>query len=274
MNQIISKIYPKSKKSLYSVDNLYLKPMLSKINRSYKPYYYANFLSSFDGRIATYDKKSSKLLTPDRIKSKVDFSLFCQLHAQSDCLVTNTEYLSGLSKGYYGDILSVKNPKLIQWRDKNKLKKQEIIILSNSLNFPISKNIELLKKRITILTTSKNEKKIRKFEKKGFKVIYCRGKNVSAIKLNEYIIKNKFKSIYFIAGPRIVEQMISKDLLDKLYCSTNMCIMGSDKYDQIIRGDFIKESRNLELKELYMYTDKAKKISQQTLFQVFNLRKK
>ncbi len=181
MNQIISKIYPKSKKSLYSVDNLYLKPMLSKINRSYKPYYYANFLSSFDGRIATYDKKNSKLLTPDRIKSKVDFSLFCQLHAQSDCLVTNTEYLNGLSKGYYGDILSVKNPKLIQWRDKNNLKNQEIIILSNSLSFPISKNIELLKERITILTTSKNEKKIQKFEKKGFKIIHCRGKNVSAI---------------------------------------------------------------------------------------------
>ena len=38
--------------------------------------------------------------------------------------------------------------------------------------------------------------------------------------------------------------------------------------------DFIKESKNLELKELYMYTDRAKKISQQTLFQVFNLRKK
>ena len=274
MNQIISKIYPKSKKSLYNVDSLYLKPILSKINKSYKPCYYANFLSSFDGRIATYDKKNSKLLTPDRIKSKVDFSLFCQLHAQSDCLVTNTEYLNGLSKGYYGDILSVKNPKLIQWRNKNKLKDQEIIILSNSLNFPTSKNIELLKKKITILTTSKDEKKIQKFEKKGFKVIHCRGKNVSAMRLNKYIIENKFKSIYFIAGPRIVEQMISKDLLDRLYCSTSMCIMGSEKYDQIIRGDFIKKSKNLELKELYMYTDRAKKISQQTLFQVFNLRKK
>ena len=94
------------------------------------------------------------------------------------------------------------------------------------------------------------------------------------MRLNKYIIENKFKSIYFIAGPRIVEQMISKDLLDRLYCSTSMCIMGSEKYDQIIRGDFIKESKNLELKELYMYTDRAKKISQQTLFQVFNLRKK
>ena len=35
MNQIISKIYPPGKKSLYPANNLYLKPVLSKINRRY-----------------------------------------------------------------------------------------------------------------------------------------------------------------------------------------------------------------------------------------------
>ena len=274
MNQIISKIYPPGKKSLYPANNLYLKPVLSKINRRYKPYYYANFLSSLDGRIATYDKKYGKLLTPERIKSKVDYSLFCQLHAQSDCLVTNTEYLRGLSKGYYGNILSVKNSKLNLWRNKNNLKNQDIIVLSNSLNFPINKNIEVLKNKITILTTSNNKKKIQNLEKKKYKVIQCKGKNVSAKRLNEYIISKKFKSIYFIAGPRIVEQMISENLLNKLYCSTSMCIMGSENYDKIIRGDFLKESKNLKLVELYLYSHKTKKITQQTLFQVFDLKGK
>ena len=109
---MIKKIYPTSKKSTFKAENIYLKPLLSKIKSPYKPYYYANFLSSFDGRIAIFNKKHSTLLTPEAIKSDIDFSLFCQLHAQADCLVTNTKYMSGLNKGYYGDILTVRNEKL------------------------------------------------------------------------------------------------------------------------------------------------------------------
>ena len=93
---MIKKIYPTSKKSTFKAENIYLKPLLSKIKSPYKPYYYANFLSSFDGRIAIFNKKHSTLLTPEAIKSDIDFSLFCQLHAQADCLVTNTKYMSGL----------------------------------------------------------------------------------------------------------------------------------------------------------------------------------
>ena len=81
-------------------------------------------------------------------------------------------------------------------------------------------------------------------------------------------------SVYFIAGPRIVEQMISENLLNKLYCSTSMCIMGSENYDKIIRGDFLKESKNLKLVVLYLYSHKTKIITQLSLFQVFDLKGK
>ena len=274
MNQIINKIYPQCKKSLYKANNLYLKPILSKVNKTNKPYYFANFLSSFDGRIATYDKNHSCLLTPERIKSKIDYSLFCQLHAQSDCLVTNTAYLKGLNKGHYGNILSIKNTILKKWRDKNNLKTQDIIVLSNSLSFPINKSIELLRERITVLTTSRDDKKIQRLRKKGIEVIKCRGKNVSAKKLNQYIISKTYKAVYFIAGPTIVEQMICENLLDKLYYSTSICIMGSENYDELIRGKFLKKSRGLELIEMYIHTNKNSKLKQQTLFQIFNLREK
>ena len=101
-----------------------------------------------------------------------------------------------MSKGYYGNILSVKNSKLNLWRNKNNLKNQDIIVLSNSLNFQVDKNIEFLKNKITILTTSKNKKKIQNLEKKNYKVIQCKGKNVSVKRLNEYIISKKYKSLY------------------------------------------------------------------------------
>ena len=272
MNQMINKIYPPSKKKLYKASTLYLNPLLSKVYKQNRPLYYANFLTSFDGRIATYDKKNSCLLTPQSIKSSVDFSLFCQLHAQSDCLVTNTQYIKGLNKGYYGNILTVNNDTLKRWRNKNGIKKQEIIILSNSLDFPINNKILDLKDRITILTTSKNNKKINNFKKKGFKLTKFRGKNISANQLNKYILKNNFEAVYFIAGPTIVEQMINSNLLDKLYSSTSISMMGTQKYDTIIRGNFLKNPIDIELIEMYIYTEHVKK--RQTLFQVFNTKRK
>ena len=160
MNQIISKIYPLDQNTVLKANTAYLPTKVNFKNKSQKPQYYANFLISFDGRIAIQDYNYKTLLTPEHIKSSVDFSLFCQLHAQADCLVTNTQYIEGLNKGYYGNILSIKDPKLKKWREKNKLGKQKIIILSNSLNFPINEKIEAYKKNIIILTTSKNQKKI------------------------------------------------------------------------------------------------------------------
>ena len=240
MNQMINRIYPQSKKTASKVNNVYLKPILSKIYKPFKPLYYANFLKSVDGRIATYDKKNKCLLTPNSIKNKIDFILFRQLHAQADCLVTNTHYINGLNKGYYGDILSLNDSYLDQWRDKNKIKQQKIIILSNSLSFPIDKKIEKYKERITILTTSKNKKKLSILKNNGYTVISYVGKNISENQLNNYVIKNKFKSIYFIAGPTIVEQMISKNLLDRFYLSTSISMVGTENYDSVIRGNFLK----------------------------------
>ena len=267
---MIKKIYPTSKKSTYNAENIYLKPLLSKIKSPYKPYYYANFLSSFDGRIAIFNKKHSTLLTPEAIKSDVDFSLFCQLHAQADCLVTNTKYMSGLNKGYYGDILTVRNEKLKKWRKSNNLTSQKIIILSNSLKFKIPHNIEKNKEDIAILTTCGESKKLDYFKKRGYEIISSRGKNITAKFLNKYIQKNKLKSVYFIAGPNIVEQMIEQGLLDRLYYSTNLKMVGTNKYDTLIRGDFLRKKIEIYLDEMFIH----KKNSQlQTIFQVYKLEK-
>lgn len=271
MNQIINKIYPQSKKAVYQAKNLFLEPVLSRLNGQ-KPTYFANFLMSFDGRIAIFSKKYRKLLTPRSIKSDIDFSLFCQLQAQADCLVTNTSYINGLSKGYYGNILSTKDEALKNWRIKNNIKRQDIILLSNSLNFPINKHLELYKDRMIILSTAQNTKKYNQLKEKNFNIIKCSGNNVSANKLNNLVIKNKYKAVYFIAGPRIVEQMISKNLIDRYYCSICLSMLGTEKYDTIIRGNFLKKAINLELIEMYIHTQMKNKTKEQMLFQIYNLK--
>ena len=267
MNQMIKKIYPNAKKALIKAESMYLQPLLSDIKPYNRPFYYANFLSSLDGRIAIHDKKYSTLLTPDVIKSDIDFNLFCQLHAQADCLVTNTNYINGLNNGYYGDILSQRNQKLINWRKIKKLQSQKIVILSNSLNFKISDKIEKYKKNIMILTTCSNKRKIEYFKKNNYKLKRVAGKNITPNFLDKYVVKENYKSVYFIAGPRIVEQMIAKKLLDRLYYSTNLKMVGRSNYDTLIRGEFLNKCVNIYLKEMFIHT---KENEVQNIFQIYD----
>ena len=65
--------------------------------------------------------------------------------------------------------------------------------------------------------------------------------------------------------------MISNNLLNRLYCSTSISMIGTKNYDTIIRGNFIKKQKKLELKEMYVYINKNKKTKDQTLFQIFDL---
>ena len=265
---MIKKIYPNAKKALIKAESMYLQPLLSNIKPSNKPFYYANFLSSLDGRIAIHNEKYSTLLTPDVIKSDIDYNLFCQLHAQADCLVTNTNYINGLNNGYYGDILSQRNKKLINWRKTKKLHhSQKIVILSNSLNFKISDKIEKYKKNITILTTCSNKRKIEYFKKNDYKLRKVAGKNITPNCLHKYVVKEKCKSVYFIAGPRIVEQMIAKKLLDRLYYSTNLKMVGASNYDTLIRGEFLNKCINIYLKEMFIHT---KENEVQNIFQIYD----
>ena len=69
------------------------------------------------------------------------------------------------------------------------------------------------------------------------------------------------------------EQFICKNMLDKLYCSVSLNMMGTENYDTIIRGEYLKKPIKLNLLEMYIYQDK-KKSNHQTLFQVFNLKGK
>ena len=72
------------------------------------------------------------------------------------------------------------------------------------------------------------------------------------------------------AGPNIVEQMIEQGLLDRLYYSTNLKMVGTNKYDTLIRGDFLSKKIEIYLEEMFIH----KKNSQlQTIFQVYNLEK-
>ena len=75
------------------------------------------------------------------------------------------------------------------------------------------------------------------------------------------------------ASYKINLSQYTEELLDRFYYSTSMSLVGTQKYDTIIRGNFLKETVGLDLTEMFIHTDVKKNISTQTLFQVFNIKK-
>ena len=81
-----------------------------------------------------------------------------------------------------------------------------------------------------------------------------------------------FKIVYFIAGPKIVEDMINKGLLDTLFCTMSVNIVGNNIFDTFIRGDILRRDISPSLKNIFLSDEgKDKKIKQ--VFYKFNFEK-
>ena len=225
-----------------------------------KPFYIANFLFSLDGRISIYFPKKNINLTPKSICTEKDYLFFKTIKESADCLVTHTNYFINYEKKIYGNIIDQDN-------------KPHIILLSNSLNFKISKKVVSLKNRLTVITTCKKQSKIKKLRDQGFKVLVENNKkNVSAKYMDKYINNMGFKIVYFIAGPKIVEDMINKGLLDTLFCTMSINIVGNNIFDTFIRGDILRRDISPFLKNIFLSDEgKGKKIKQ--VFYKFNFGK-
>ena len=107
----------------------------------------------------------------------------------------------------------------------------------------------------------------------GFKVLIENNKkNVSAKYMDKYINNKGFKIVYFIAGPKIVEDMINKGLLDTLFCTMSINIVGNNIFDTFIRGDILRRDISPFLKNIFLSDEgKGKKIKQ--VFYKFNFGK-
>ena len=65
--------------------------------------------------------------------------------------------------------------------------------------------------------------------------------------------------------------MIDQSLLDTLYCTTSQKLVGSKKYDTIVRGDIIEDIKDLDLRNIYITKNKkTKKIEE--IYQEYTLK--
>ena len=237
-----------------SIAGLYLAHRIHELGRPEAPFVYANFLSSLDGRIALEDTGQGHSYIPKHLTTASDFSLFKELLAQADCLITHGGYMRALNEKRLGNILQVTNDRLAEWRRHNALPSQPaVIIASASLVFPLHSSL-LESKQQVYIATGRNAplERVRYWQDQGLTVLSAGAdKMVEGRPLLQKLKNSGYKSIYLIAGPRMLDTFVRDKQLSRLYLTITHQLIGGKDFRTLLTGSMLGSAGNLKLESLF-----------------------
>ncbi len=235
--------------------NLYLDHNLRQYGHK-RPFVYANFVASLDGRIAIHHPTKSGLIVPPNIANERDWRLFQELAAQADILISSGRYLRDWADGRAQEILRLDDPAfadLRDWRQAQGLKPQpDIAIISGSLDFPIPEVLTANGRRVIVFTTA-NPDPIRAAEVESQAGnLYAAGENsVSGEQMVQILAELGYQTVYSTAGPKILHLFMAGGVLNRLYLTTVNRLLGGSLFSTILEGDLLETAVDTQLHTLY-----------------------
>jgi riboflavin biosynthesis pyrimidine reductase len=232
---------------------LYLRQELHRQGSPHAPFVYADFVSSLDGRIAIADR------VPAELTAARDLRLLLELQAQADCVITHGGYLRAIGEGRLGDILRIgateHGSDLRDWRTGNGLPPQPTIaIASASLDFTMPPSIASDTSRVLIATTrSAPAARRRAWESRGYRVLVAgEGRWVEGGPLTRALGALGHRSLFLLAGPRMLETMLRDAMLSRLYLTLVHRLLGGEAPQTAIAGPELRAAGRLRLQTLYL----------------------
>lgn len=240
------------------LEGLYLRQRLFELGAPERPFVYANFLASLDGRIALEDIHTGQPYLPKSLTTPADFRLFLELEAQADCLITHGGYLRALAAGRLGNILQVgahpAGRDLIDWRRSQGLAPQPTIaIASASLDFVIPDSVRTYAQPVYIFTgEGADPVRVAAWRREGYPVIFAGpGQAVEGRCLIPILGQLGHRSIYLIAGPAMLDTVVRGGYLNRLYQTITHQLMGGKAFRTMVPGPELGLIGHLRLRSLY-----------------------
>jgi riboflavin biosynthesis pyrimidine reductase len=256
MSRTVQRLFPCPCESL-DLQGLYLGLKLHNIGTPQRPFVYANFLSSLDGRIALEDAEGVAYL-PKHLTTPADFRLFLELQAQADCLVTHGGYLRSLAAGRLGNILQIgqrpESSDLVAWRLAHGLPAQPaIVIASASLDFPLPDSIREHGQTCYVATGQHADSaKLDYWRGQGCEIIFAgKDRRVEGGPLVEALGERGLRSIYLIAGPDMLDTMVRDGKLGRLFQTITHQLLGGLAFRTVSPGPEFGPIGHLKLRSLY-----------------------
>ena len=249
----LSQLYP-SRVEAIPLESLYLGLNLHRQAGEGDVFIYSNYVASLDGRISRFNPETGDYAVPKEIANERDWRIYQQLAAQSDILITSARYFRQLSKGNAQDMLPVGSEfeDVKRWRLEQGLKPQpDVAIISNSLDIPVQ-IIKMMADRSIYVVTSENspEEKRCLLETQGVTVMMAGETMVEGSQLRKLLIASGFRSAYMIAGPAVHTTLIEAGVLDRLFLTTRLTLLGGIKTHGFFDGG--ESAGSLQLVTLYL----------------------
>ena len=241
------------------LQGLYLRrPILAGGNRT-RPIVYANFLSSMDGRIALYNTQQDEHVLPSQLKCDEDFQLFLELYAQADCIITHGGYMRSLAAGRLGNVLQLPQLESTQylhdWREEQGMASApDVIILSGSLDFPWHESLDDSGQNVHIATGGgAQERQKQAWQQAGHHVHQFGGsEHVDVEALMKFLKQQGYKSVYLIAGPHLLQDLILHSWVDRIFLTISQQFLGGESFKTLLSGPVLGDHGQLQLQYLYM----------------------
>ncbi|RMG31465.1 MAG: pyrimidine reductase [Gammaproteobacteria bacterium] len=224
------------------------------------PYFYANFVSSLDGRIALGVPHRQTHQVPATLANPRDWRLYQELGAQADLLLTSGRYFRQFAAGEAQDTLPIgPEPEfadLRAWRARQGLRPQpDIAILSASLDLPETALLHYLGRgrRLHLFTGADTPKEKRnRLEALGVEV-HCAGPGHMAEgpHLAEGLVRLGYHRVYVIAGPFVCYTLVRAGILDRLYLTLAHRLLAGEDFDTLAYGPALAPPPNLHLVSLF-----------------------
>jgi riboflavin biosynthesis pyrimidine reductase len=238
------------------LEGLYLAQRLHLRGSAERPFVYADFVASLDGRIAVAERPGEPGRVPASLLSGSDFRLLLELQAQADCIVTHSGYLRQIAAGRLDDILAVGAPEgsrdLLDWRNAVGLPPQPAVaIASASLDFPLPPS--LAGRRVLVATGAAAPVARRAaLEAAGYEVVVAgTERSVEGASLAAALGARGFRSLFLLTGPRMLETMMRDRALARVYLTIAHRLVGGEAFHTMLAGPALGPEGRLRLDALY-----------------------
>lgn len=253
----LQQLYPLPSRTL-PLEGAYLAHDLrSKGGTTDRPYVYANFVASLDGRIAVPREDDDGLTVPEATANERDWRLYQELAAQADLVISSGRYLRDWAEGKGQEILQVDDPRfadLRRWREERGLKPQpDIAILSNSLRFPVPEVLTAAGRQVVVFTSEAADPvRVAALEDQGQRVLVAGEETVEGECLVAQVGALGYRLIYSAAGPKIMQMLVAGGVLDRLYLTLAHRLLGARHYVTMVEGARLEPPLGMELYSLYL----------------------
>ncbi|OIO74466.1 MAG: pyrimidine reductase [Zetaproteobacteria bacterium CG1_02_53_45] len=249
-------LYPDPGKQV-ELNRLYLKLNLHRFAAEGHVLIYANYIASIDGRISLLNEDSGEYGVPASIANNRDWRLYQELAAQSGVMITSARYFRQLAKGQAQDLLPVgQQPEyadLLEWRREQGLAEQpDVVVISNSLDIPLSALEKLQGRKISVLTgCAASAEKIDRLKQAGAHLSVFATDSVTGTGLKQWLIQSGYRSAYMIAGPEVHRTLLAERVLDRLFLTTHLTLLGENRFHTLLSG-ILESPVKLQLESLYL----------------------